>query len=304
MMKKSQLLFIALIIAFGVASAQSSKSVRYLKPSGFTKRVTTQISGKSASYYSLSADEVSMITLKGPGVLKVITRGRITPETGSVLSYELLYSVDGEPQQSKVFKNVSKSKMADYQKKSLGKPAESRSFEIELGRGDHSIDFLLQDKNIMVAARYIFKPAKVKKRKWISFNPVQPAEPVELITRESVGTYYRCSSENPLVVEVIGPTVVRVLTRTENHYNMRGLINYRMQVLENGKVINTYLLGSRRSQVTVYADNNELVPGRACEFIIDVPKGVHTYQIMPLDKDKSTVLGRFLIPRADVKLVK
>lgn len=303
MMKKSQLLFIAFVGVFGAVSAQTSNSVRYLKPSGFTKRVTTQISGKSASYYSLSADEVSMITLKGPGVLKVITRGRITPETGSNLNYKLLYAVDGGTHQSKGFKNVSKSKMAEYQKKFLGKPAESRSFEIELGRGDHSVGFLLQDNSIMVAARYIFTPAKVKKRKWISFNPVHPAEPVELITRESVGTYYRCSSEKPLVIEVIGPTVVRVLTRAENHYNMRGLINYRMQVLENGKVINTYLLGSHRSQITVYADDNKLVPGRACEFIIDVPKGLHTYQIMPLDKDKSTVLGRFLIPRADVKLV-
>ena len=108
--------------------------------------------------------------------------------------------------------------------------------------------------------------------------------------------------EKPLKVEIIGPTELRVLTRTENHFQMKGRINYRVQVKENGKVINTYQLCSKVSEVAVYKDVKELIPGTACEFVIYVPKGKHVYEILPLDKDKSTLLGRLLIPEKDVKL--
>jgi hypothetical protein len=93
-----------------------------------------------------------------------------------------------------------------------------------------------------------------------------------------------------------------VLTRIENHYQMRGRINYRLQVRENDEVINTYQLSSRRSEVTVYKDDNTLIPGKGCEFVINVPKGRHIYEILSLNQDKNTVLGRLLIPEKDVKL--
>ena len=84
---------------------------------------------------------------------------------------------------------------------------------------------------------------------------------------------------------------------------MKGRINYRVQVKENDVIRNTYQLSSRRSEIAIYNDNNELIPGKASEFVIDVPKGRHTYEIVPLDKDKNTLLGRFLLPKKDVKLV-
>jgi hypothetical protein len=38
--------------------------------------------------------------------------------------------------------------------------------------------------------------------------------------------------------------------------------------------------------------------------VIFVPEGKHVYEIIPLDKDKSSLLGRLLIPKKDVKLEK
>ncbi len=108
--------------------------------------------------------------------------------------------------------------------------------------------------------------------------------------------------EKPLKVEINGPTELRVLTRIENHYQMKGRIHYRVQVKENGHLTSTYQLNSRRSEIAVYKYDKELIPGKACEFVIDVPKGRHTYEVLPLDKDKKTLLGRFLLPKKDVKL--
>lgn len=284
--------------------AQSGKKPQYLKPTNFQKRVTTIVLGKKRNYYSLSAQESSTISVQGSGKLKVITRGRFIPKAESKIAYKISYSVDGGEIKNVDFSGVERSKEATYLNGTLGVPGESENFEIELGRGNHTIEFKLKDEKINVAARYIFTPVKEKRQEWIAYCPLRPSEPVDLITREETVSYYRFSIAKPLRIEINGPTELRVLTRIENHYQMRGRINYRMQVQENGKVINTYQLSSRRSDITYYKNDKELIPGKACEIVIVVPKGKHIYEVSPLDKDKNTLLGRLLLPKKDVKLEK
>ncbi|NOX48670.1 MAG: hypothetical protein GXO89_17010 [Chlorobi bacterium] len=300
-------ILIAVLVLFAMYSgllAQSEKKTQYLKPTNFQKRVTHVISEKSRNYYSLSNEKASVISVRGPGILRVISRGRFVPGGKDNIKYEIQYSINGGEQQNVKENYVGPSKKATYLNGSLGIPGELRDFEIELGRGTHTLDFKLKEKTPPVAARYIFRPTKAKKQDWIAFSPVRPTEPIDLITKEQIVKYYRFSLEKPLKTEINGPTELRVLTRMENHYQMKGRIHYRLQVKEKDKVINTYQLSSRRSEVTTYKNNKELIPGKACEFVINVPKGRHTYEIFPLDKGKSKILGRFLIPEKDVKLEK
>ena len=304
-MKNVTLLLAIILMVSSCAVAQSTKKKQYLKPANNTKRVTTVISEKQRSYYSLSSNDASIISVKGPGVLLVKTRGRFTPDENSHKnSYAITYRIDGGSVETETVNGVVRSKNATYRNGALGVPAEPKDLEIELGRGNHTIEFLLPSDDIRVAARYYFLSRKAKKRDWIAFSPIPPSEPVDLISGESSVSYYRFSLQSPLHIEVIGPTELRVLTRMENHYHMKGSIHYRIQVTENKRVINTYQLSSRRSEVAQYKDDKDLVPGKACEFVISVPKGKHNYEIISLDKDKTTVLGRCMIPLMDVKLKK
>lgn len=301
-MKKILLLLLVLLVFGSDGYSQSSEKHEYPKPSNYRKRVTTIISGKTRSYYSLSTEKASLIKVRGPGVLRIITRGRFQPGSGNHMAYTVKYTVDGGDLQNISFDDVEHSKNATYLNGSLGIPGELKDFRIELGRGYHSLEFKLKDDDVPVALRYIFIPEKEKDISWISFCPLQPSEPVDLAARESIVTYYRFSAEQPLMAEVIGPTKLRMLTRVENHYRMRGRVHYRLQVIEGDDVINTYQLSSRRSQVTTYRNEKGLVPGKAREIVIDVPEGTHVYEIIPLDKDKQTLLGRFLIPKKDISL--
>ena len=83
---------------------------------------------------------------------------------------------------------------------------------------------------------------------------------------------------------------------------MKGRINYRVQVKEDGEIKNTYLLSSVRSEVTSYKKDGEKIPGKAKEIVISVPGGTHIYKIIPLDEDKNSILGRILFPKNDMKL--
>lgn len=303
-MKK--ILFVLMVVLFSapLSWAQTTSKSNLIKPTNYQKRVSTIVSGKTRYYYSLSPDKASVISLQGPGKLQVITRARFKPDSPAKTSYGILYSIDGGAQKSSLIKDAIKSTTDTYADGTLGIPGQSKEFTIELGRGDHSIEFRTQDDKTPVAARYIFTPVKEKKVEWIAFSPLRPSEPVDLISKESTVSYYRFSKAKPLKVEVNGPTELKVMTRIENHYQMRGRIHYRIQIMENNAVKNTYQLSSERSESSAYKDNKELIPGKACEFVINVPEGKHAYEILLLDEDKSTVLGRLLIPKKDVKLEK
>jgi hypothetical protein len=303
-MKKTIILLLALLPLFAAVHAQTAPKSVSLKPAKIEKKVTTVVSGKSRSYYSLGITEPSVISVQGPGTLVVNTRVQFYAGEKGPKKYTVLYAIDGGAVKSEAVSNVDPSKQGAYEDVSLGVPGELKSFEIELLRGSHTIEFRLKENAMNVAARYVFTPAKIVKQEWLAFSPMLPSEPVDLISKESNTEYYRFSMEKPLKVEIIGPTELRVMTRTENQYQMKGRINYRVQVKEKGVVINTYLLYSKVSEVAVYKDEKALIPGTATEFVIYVPEGKHIYEILPLDKDKSSLLGRLLIPVKDVKLEK
>lgn len=300
-MKKTLTLLLILTIGLA-ATAQTKAKSKMIKPTGNQKRVTLLVSGKTSQYYALSHENASVIRVEGPGKLRVITRAFFKPEQKSKLDYEISYVVDGGiPNKVKITGSV-RAESSTYVEDRKGLPGIGKEIEILLGRGSHTIEFLLTNNLVQVDARFLFTETKGKKMDWVAFSPMTPSEPVELVSKEETTKYFRFSNEKPLIVEINGPTELRVFTRIENHFNMKGRINYRVLVSKAGKVLNTYQLSSTHSDVTTYKENSSLVPGKACEFVIEVPKGKHVYEIKPLDQDKNTVLGRFLIPLKDVKL--
>lgn len=300
---KKNLLILFLLAFTGMGSfAQTSHKPTVMKPSNYRSKVVLTVSGKPSGYYALSHEKPSVINLNGPGVLKVITRARFGPKADSKLNYQFSYIVNGAAPKTAKFTGVIRSEIATFDNTTDAKPGQSRETEIKLGRGVNTIEFLLPDASVAVDARYVFTPTKDKKTEWISYTPMKPVEPVELVSQEDNVKYYRFSKEKPLKVELTGPTELRVFTRIENHFNMKGRIHYRLQVKDNNQVVYTYQLSSTHSETTSYKDNTTLIPGKACEFVLEVPKGKHIYEIIPLDEDKNTVLGRTMIPSKAVKL--
>jgi len=301
-MKQPCIILFILFFTCSSIIAQTGTGSQFIKPANFHEKVSIIVSGKTRGYYSLSAAETSVVNVQGPGTLKIYTRGQFNPGEEDIINYVILYTIDGGEQQMMTANAIERSAVATYSDVTSGVPGELYTFETTLLRGHHTVEFKLQDSKVNVAARYIFTPAKIKKQEWVAFSPMLPSEPVDLISRESTTSYYRFSMEKPLKIEIIGPTELRILTRIEYKFQMKGRINYRVQVKENAGVLNTYQLNSKPSEIAVYKDEKEVVPGTACEFVIYVPKGKHMYEVLPLDKDKGTLLGRLLIPEKDIKL--
>lgn len=303
-MKILHLLFIGLLVLCQSVSAQSGPKHRYLKPSNSKNPVSVIIDGKSKDYYFLSPKEASLIRINGPGKLRLLTRGQFVPGQSGKMKYEIIYSIDGGAEKTFRSGDVVRSINATYINGTMGVPAQLEDFEILLGPGQHTIEFRLGKSKSRVAIRYAFTPVKNRKKEWIAVHPLNSPETVELSTKESLVTYYRFTPEKPLKIDLNGPTELQVLTRAEFQYKMRGTIHYRIQVRLDGKVINSYQLSSKRSETAAYKNEKSLVPGKGNEFVIVVPRGRHSIELIPMDKDKSTILGRVMIPVKDVRIRK
>lgn len=301
-MKTFYPILLVLVITLSINSFPISSENIAIKPVNAKTTITTIVAGTGRAYYPLTNKNASIINLKGPGRLKIISRVRFTGAGTDLLSYTICYRVDGGAKLTKDFRDVHRSGNAVYKNDSLGVPGDDCEIILKLGGGEHNIKIWSGAEDPKVASRYIFVPSEEKKINWIVLCPLTPNEPVNLIADEEEVQYFRFSESKPMKLQINGPTKLRILTRVENHYQMKGRIDYRIQVLEDKKIKHTYQLSSIRSETTVYKSEHSKIPGKAKEIIIDVPKGKHSYKIIPLDKDKNTVLGRVLFPKKDIKL--
>jgi hypothetical protein len=291
-------LLLSLILDYTVCIGAPKTKV--LIPKKANGEISIIVSGKSYKYYPLLTDESLVLTVKGPGKLKVICRGRLETKLENSLDISVNYRIDGGKKIRVDFNHVKSDHKSVFKNTSLGLPSLAENIIIELSRGEHTIEIWSGSKKYKISTRSLFTQIKEKKIDWVSLSPLYPNEPVSLITNENVVSYFRYSSIKILKVKVTGPTVLRVLNRFEFDYRTKGKINFRVEVKEDKKVRNTYMLCSDRSDVTRYNRDGKHIPGKANEIVINVPAGTHIYEINPLDQ--CSVLARILFPKKDIKL--
>ena len=273
---------------------------KVLTPKNADASISIMISDKSLNYYPLSFDESSILTARGPGKLKIITRGHLKSQNEKSTDYAVYYRINGSKKIKVEFNSVKPDVKALFADASLGFPSSGENIIIELTRGEHTIELWSGTKNFKISTRVLFTAIKEKKLDWVSLSPMQPNEPVSLVTNEDVVSYFRYSSVKPLKVKITGPTILRVLNRIEFDYYMKGKVNYRIEVKEDKNIKNTYMLSTDPSDVTRYKKDRKKTPGKANEIVISVPSGTHTYEIFTLDK--CSVVARILFPKKDIKL--
>ena len=298
---RSAFLFLLIYILFlGTDIGFCVPKTKVLIPKKANGEISVVVSGKSYKYYPLLANEPLVLTAKGPGKLKIICRGRLESKRESGLNFSVNYRIDGGKKIKVDFNNIKPDHKSVFRNASLGFPSAGENIMIELSRGEHTIEIWSGSEKYKISTRSLFTKIKEKKIDWVSLSPLYPNEPVSLVTNENVISYFRYSSSKALKVKVTGPTILRVLNRFEFDYRTKGKINFRVEVREDKKVMNIFMLCSDRSDVTRYKKDSKHIPGKANEIVINVPSGTHIYEINSLDQ--YSVLARILFPKKDIKL--
>lgn len=218
------------------------------------------VSGQDRAYELLSDDITKLITVRGPGELRLVSRARFKPADEDGLSYRLRVRLDGGAWEDVVYENVGRSRTAMFRDGTLGMPGSLMDHRIRLSRGYHNIEVRRDAAGPDVFFRHLFKSTRAKARTWVPITPSDESELVDLVSREKVTSYFRNAEGKPFELDVIGPTELRIFTRLEHTPDMRGRVHYRLQIQRDGELVNTFQLNDRRSAVTTYRDLDTLVP--------------------------------------------
>jgi hypothetical protein len=301
MLKNSQIQLLLILIFFTVHMVLlGDPKPKILVPQNGGSPVSIIVSGKSYKYYPVSNKEALVLTTRGPGKLKIITRYQLPSKNEKDIDYTVYYRINGGSKIKVEFSNVGVDEKSKFKIDSQGVPATGKNIAIELSRGENTIELWSGSVNTKILTRSLFTATKEKKIDWVSLSPSYPNQPVSLVTNEEVVSYFRYSSGKPLKIKITGPTTLRILNRVEFDYKMKGKLSYRVEVREDKKLKNTYMLCSDRSDVSKYRNDGKKNPGKANEIYITVPSGAHSYEINTLDK--YLILGRILFPKKDIRL--
>lgn len=291
-----------LILSFFVIqiTALGAPKTKVLIPKNASSSVFIIVANESYKYYPLLNKEALLLTTRGPGKLKIITRCQLVSKDQNDLDYIVYYRINGGNKIKVDFNNVNADEKSKFKNAASGYPTVGENILVELSRGENSIELWSGSEEIKIFTRSLFTATKEKKIDWVSLSPSYPNQPVSLVTDEDIVTYFRYSSDKPMKIKIYGPTTLRILNRVEFDYKLKGKLNYRVEVREDKKLKNTYMLCSDRSDVTKYRNDGKRTPGKANEIYITVPSGVHSYEIITLDK--YLILGRILFPKKDIRL--
>jgi hypothetical protein len=87
--------FLILIFLSSMVLCFASPKTKVLIPKNAKTSISIMVSNKSLKYYPLSFDESSVLTTRGPGKLKIITRGHLKSEDEKNFAYSVYYRIDG-----------------------------------------------------------------------------------------------------------------------------------------------------------------------------------------------------------------
>ena len=274
------------------ASGADWKSFR---PAEHAGRTTISVSGKELTYYGLTEDEPLTFSVEGPTRIKVLTRVRVPNDRESV-AYGVSVARDGIHQET-VDKEAYPKDGAFYVAFNHFRPGVIRRVYIDVPTGRHGYALTVAGEH-RVDAR-LFERAESRPSR-VSIAPTGHGSVETLYYRDKELTYYLLTGESPVVLDVVGPTSVKVNTRLLYDATMLGDQTYVVGVKEGDDPECLYRIDAEPSQTVVMRDRADVIPGALRHFMLEVPRGAHTYEFRLADTVAGGVAVKFYIPRGDL----
>lgn len=296
---KLTLLFLIPILGIALIFPQSccaKKKWYSVKPDGVPAYLRFGKESKALRYYRVSDVEVVKLTVYGPTTLKVWSRLGLKENDKGDYYYTIEIKRDGEVDSEFVTK-TSMSSLRFLSPTVL--PGKKRSFQIRVPKGKHVYEFRLVDTAGRNAYLRFYKTKEKARVSRVLLQPREFKDVINTVVSEKLSKYYVADEDNPLELDIIGPTTIKGYSRVNFNSKMKGKIKYSFDIYEDGKLITTESASSSKSDY-YYKNNPKLVPSIADIFRFRVPAGKHTYRIEVKNGAPAGISFRLLIPKRDL----
>ncbi|MCC6739286.1 MAG: hypothetical protein IT452_09585 [Planctomycetia bacterium] len=265
-----------------------------VKPTGSPASVKLVSAGKTFTYYAFDGEGAS-VRVKGPVRLRISVRAHFSAGETGKRALALDVSVDGAEPKTTRFE-CRRSKETTYAEGAAGEaPGGREEMILDLTEGEHTV----RAKTDVKAWGSFAVPSRKKKILRTDMAPDSFERAVEEVSQERERTWYFGTQEKPVVLEVTGPTTLRVYAALNFDASMRTATDWKLEALLDGSVAAEKTWKSSRSHTRSYPDEKTLVPGQMESFDLPVPAGRHRIELKP--SGSLSAAFRLLIPTSDVK---
>jgi hypothetical protein len=301
--RRSRVLRCAVIVGLLFATGalpgpvEAARKSRLLKPTEFGEALTLTVEGKKSSYWACDRENPLVLTVRGPGRVRLITRLAMDGSRRAA-KYEIVVRRGEEEVVRHSCEALPAAKVSGGSSGAWGRHR-NVTFEVPAGRHTYRV-FLAEPQEGTVAVRPRFlKPRRPRRR--VSIAPTSYERVLTLIRSEKEITYYHLTPDAPLKLSIVGPTELQVNTRLDFDRNMKGdSHSYSVEVREGGATVGRATFEVTRSQVAVYRNKLEVVPGVVKALSVPVPKGVHELEVWLRDTVASGAGAKLYLPAEDV----
>jgi len=286
---------VAAALAAILVQVSAAADWKSLRPADYSAKVGIWIGGKERTYYHFTADEPLTFSVDGPTRVKILTRVRV-PNDRETVEYGVSISRDGVHVET-VEKDAYPKESAFYVAFNSFRPGVIRRIYIDVPTGRHGYELRAVGR-YPVDAR-LFESAETKPS-LVSLAPRDYGSVETLYYRDKELTYYLMTKDESVVLDVIGPTSIKVNTRLLYDGTMLGEQSYIVGVREPDIPESLYRIDAEPSQTVVCRDRDDVIPGALRHFMLKVPKGAHTYEFRLVDTTAGGLAVKFYIPRGDL----
>lgn len=274
MFKKLMLMLLILSSTFaGVIKPQDGKKFRDI----------LVVSGNRSSYYTL--DKTPLVyEVKGPQRLKIYSRTVLSSRKSKSQSFGFEVQLNGnQPLKVNHKQKYSRGVKSPQHPNHYFSKAAIDYINVPAGVNQVTIIPKKKGKRVVVRVLEDRKAPKGKKRR---VDALSEEAPIKLVSKGKSVSYYALAKERPLFVTLEGPVNLEITSRLGFGPEMGREEDYRIQVLDNGKVKGTYYFTTNRSEVTSVQGQKDIVPGswRSCD--VKLGKGMHEIKLRLMDKDR------------------
>lgn len=235
------------------------------------------------------------LAVEGPTRLKILTRVRI-PNDREEETYTVSVTRDGAHTTSEEF-TATVSEQAHYIAFNSFRPGVIRRVYVDVPTGRHGYEILAEGEAVVDAR--VFQSAASRPSR-VSIAPREYAAVETFYYRDKELTYYMLTEEAPVVLDVIGPTSIKVNTRLMFDETMFEDQSYVLGVREYGAPEQLYKIETGPSETVTSRDRSDVIPGALRHFTLEVGRGAHTYEFRLADTVGTDVALKFYIPRGDL----
>ncbi|MFH1502173.1 MAG: hypothetical protein ABIG03_03915 [Candidatus Eisenbacteria bacterium] len=285
----------ALLLLVILAPAAGAAEWRTVEPAGYESRVNVSVDEKQLTYYRFGANEPLRFSVEGPARVKILTRLRVhMSEASATCAIEVLRDGVSTGVDTLAAPASERSFYIGFED---FRPSVIRRLYIDVPTGTHGYEIRPVGR-ARVDAR-VFRAAESKPSR-VSLAPDEYAGVETFYYRDKELVYYLAEKSRNVVLNVIGPTTVKVNSRLIFGRTMLSGQTYVLGVKGPGPEEMLYKIETEPSETVVFRDRDDVVPGALRHFMLEVPEGEQRYEFRVADSLGAGVALKFYIPNGDL----